>query len=87
MSCRILPAAAILMILGTASLHAQDDTKQPPPGNLFSGTKEEQRACQPDAIRFCSDAIPDTFKVLDCLREHREKLRKVCEEVLEAHGQ
>jgi hypothetical protein len=64
-------------------------TQQPPApqGGLFSGTPEEQAACSPDATRFCSDAIPDTFRVLACLQDHREKLRKACQKVLTDHGQ
>ena len=56
-------------------------------GGLFQGTPEEQAACAPDSTRFCQDAIPDTFRVLACLQDHREKLRKVCLKVLEDHGQ
>jgi hypothetical protein len=59
---------------------------QPPP-SLFKGTAKEQAACSSDAARFCSDDIPDTFKVLACLQKHREKLRKACREVLKAHGE
>ncbi|MGC1465769.1 MAG: cysteine rich repeat-containing protein [Pseudolabrys sp.] len=87
MFSRTLPAAAAILIMGTLPLFAQNDNQQPPSGGMFSGTKQEQQACQPDAVRFCSDAIPDTFKVLDCLKEHREKLHKACEKVLESHGQ
>jgi hypothetical protein len=54
---------------------------------LFSGTPEEQAACSPDAVRYCRDVLPETFRVLACLQDHREKLRKVCRDVLEAHGQ
>jgi hypothetical protein len=56
-------------------------------GGLFSGTPEEQAACSPDAVRFCRDDLPDTFRVLACLQKHREKLRKACRNVLEDHGQ
>jgi hypothetical protein len=58
-----------------------------PPPSLFKGTAKEQAACSPDAARYCSDAIPDTFKVLACLQKHREKLKKACRNVLEAHGE
>jgi hypothetical protein len=55
--------------------------------NPFRGTPEEEAACAPDASRFCKDAIPDTFRVLACLQENRQKIRKVCLKVLEDHGQ
>jgi hypothetical protein len=60
----------------------------PPLGLLqFQGTPEEQAACDPDAKKFCSEAIPDTFRVLACLQRNRVRLRQVCAQVLEAHGQ
>ena len=75
----------------TASYAADDKGPQPPAGSssgsLFSGTPEEQAACSPDAVKFCRDVLPDTFPVLACLQEHREKLKKACRDVLEAHGQ
>jgi hypothetical protein len=83
--------AAIFLILscgGAANAAEPAQTQTPAPqGDLFSGTPEEQAACSPDATRFCSDAIPDTFRVLACLQDHREKLRKVCQKVLIDHGQ
>jgi len=86
MFSRTLPAV-VLLVLSTTPLLAQNETQQPASGGMFSGTKQEKKACQPDAVKFCSDAIPDTFKVLDCLKEHREKLHKACQQVLESHGQ
>ena len=55
--------------------------------NDMGGTEEEQNACYHDAAKFCSDAIPDTFKVLDCLKEHRKRLTKGCQQVLTDNGQ
>ena len=55
--------------------------------NPFQGTPEEQAACAPDATSLCKDAIPDTFRVLACLKENRQRIRKVCLKVLEDHGQ
>jgi len=86
MTSRIHSALAILLLLTGTALAADDKTPDQP-GGLFTGTPEEQAACAPDASRFCSDAIPDTFRVLACLQEHRTKLRKACLHVLEAHGQ
>jgi hypothetical protein len=75
-----------ILVLGAAPALAANE-KQPAQGGLFQGTPEEQAACAPDSTRFCQDAIPDTFRVLACLQDHREKLRKVCRKVLEDHGQ
>lgn len=86
MLARLCAVLGLIQILGGPVLAAND--KQPAQqGGLFQGTPEEQAACAPDSTRFCQDAIPDTFRVLACLQDHREKLRKVCLKVLEDHGQ
>jgi hypothetical protein len=83
--CAILAAIQLL----STSVLAVEEKKLPgpPPFNPFQGTPEEQAACAPDATRFCKDAIPDTLRVLACLQENRQKIRKVCLKVLEDHGQ
>lgn len=93
----VIRTAAILLVLAMTSgaALAQDPrampvapgAKAPASGGLFQGTEEEQAACKPDATRYCLDEMPETFRVLACLQENRKKLRKVCLNVLEAHGQ
>lgn len=56
-------------------------------GDGLQGTEQEQNACYHDATKFCSDAIPDNFKVLACLKEHRKRLTKGCQQVLTDNGQ
>ena len=51
------------------------------------GSEDEQNACYQDAAKYCSDAIPDTFKTLACLQDHRKKLTKPCQKVLTDNGQ
>jgi hypothetical protein len=81
-------AAFVLILTYAAPALAQTSKQAPAPSRgLFQGTPEEQAACAPDSNKFCKDDIPDTFKVLACLQEHREKLRKACQKVLEDHGQ
>lgn len=82
-------ATVLIVLLSSASVRAQVDKPAPGSsgGGLFTGTAEEQAACSPDAVKFCRDDIPDTFAVLACLQEHREKLKKACLEVLKSHGQ
>ena len=78
----------LIQILGAAAFAANDkQLPGPQPLNPFQGTPEEQVACAPDATNFCKDAIPDTFRVLACLKDNRQKIRKVCLKVLEDHGQ
>jgi len=86
MYARLWTAIALIQLFGGVALAAGE--KQPAPSlGLFQGTPEEQAACAPDSTRFCQDAIPDTFRVLACLQQNRQKLRKVCLKVLEDHGQ
>ncbi len=80
-------ALTVILILASIALAA---SAQPiPPTTLiqFQGTPEEQAACRPDVLKFCKDAIPNSFRVLACLQQNRQRLRKPCLQVLEAHGQ
>jgi hypothetical protein len=88
MNVKICAILAGIQLLSTSAF-AADDKKLPGPQpfNPFQGTPEEQAACAPDATRFCKDAIPDTLRVLSCLQDNRQRIRKVCLKVLEDHGQ
>ncbi len=78
----------VFMLLAGGMAWAQDTPKpQEAPPNIFQGTPAEQAACRPDSVKFCRDAIPDTFRVLACLQQNRERISKACREVLESHGQ
>jgi hypothetical protein len=46
----------------------------------------EDRACRGDARRFCKNDIPDQFKVGSCLQANKEKLSRVCKDMLVSHG-
>ncbi|MBI3705110.1 MAG: hypothetical protein HY244_14985 [Rhizobiales bacterium] len=81
------PVLALILTLGGTPLAAENQPTQQQGPFDFKGTPEEQAACAPDSKKFCSDAIPDTFRVLACLQEHRERLRKACRQVLEDNGQ
>lgn len=82
MNVRICAAILVMLSGGMAAATAQQT-----PQGLFQGSPEEQRACRPDASRYCSNAFPDTFQVLACLQAHRDKLRPACRKVLETNGQ
>jgi hypothetical protein len=78
-----LTLTALVLLLASASIApAQSQGRA-----KASGTADEQNACFRDANRYCADAIPDQFKVLACLKEHRKRLSKACEKVLEENGQ
>ena len=42
------------------------------------GTPEERQACTPDAMRLCSDVIPDVPKITKCMIAKRPQLSKEC---------
>src|SRR5205085_645164 len=84
---KVCAALVLVQISGGAALAVDGKTTAAPPPGPAMGTPEEQSACAPDSNRFCRDAIPDTFRVLACLQEHRHRLRKACRRVLEEHGQ
>jgi hypothetical protein len=86
LSFAICAAASAADTYGTQPA-GKEAPKGTPKGSNLQGTPEEQAACNVDAARFCSDDIPDTFKVLECLKEHRARLKKSCVHVLESHGQ
>lgn len=78
-----LTAAALAILLMSGSLALAQSERR----GKMRGSDDEQNACFRDANRFCADAIPDQFKVLACLKEHRKRLSKGCEKVLEDNGQ
>lgn len=86
MHARISAAVLSIQLISSTALAVENNQPASAPG-LFQGTAEEQAACSPDANKFCQEAIPDTFRVLACLQDHRKQLRKVCLKVLEDHGQ
>jgi len=94
----VTAALVVALASGISAAHAQTSPGIQPPlaqpdahgkkgAGGMQGTEEEQNACYRDASKYCSDAIPDTFKVLDCLKEHRKKLSKACQQVLTDNGQ
>jgi hypothetical protein len=56
--------------------------------NQRSGTEEEQKACTRDVTRHCRHLMDQgDLVILGCLKEHRAKLTKACNQVLVNHGQ
>ncbi|HET9716057.1 MAG TPA: cysteine rich repeat-containing protein [Pseudolabrys sp.] len=86
MHAKLYASLLIIPLLATQALAAPEKQKSEQSGGLLQGTPEEQAACAPDSTKFCRDAIPDNFRVLACLQEHRKRLRKACLKVLEDHG-
>jgi hypothetical protein len=54
----------------------------PPPAMAQSrGTPEQQQACQPDAMRLCSEFIPDVDRITACMIKKRLALSPPCRAV------
>jgi hypothetical protein len=45
------------------------------------GTPEQQQACQPDAMRLCSEFVPDVERITACMIKNRIRLSPACRAV------
>jgi hypothetical protein len=50
------------------------------------GTTEQQMACTPDVFRLCGSQIPDTNRIVGCLRQNAAQLSGPCRAVFESHA-
>lgn len=50
------------------------------------GTPQEEQACTPDAMRLCSDAIPDVPKVTACMKAKYSQLSEPCRLAMRGGG-
>jgi hypothetical protein len=73
----------VMLISVTASALAQGMVV-PFPG--FQGTRNEQDVCKPAVMKFCREALPDTFRILNCLQQNRPRIGKACQQVLSSNG-
>ena len=48
------------------------------------GTPEQQQACQPDAMRLCSEFVPDVDRITACMVKNRIRLSPPCRAVFTA---
>jgi hypothetical protein len=86
MLCRTSLAAAILMSATASSIAQAPQSPLPLPFPSFQGTEAEQKACQPAVFKFCREALPDTFRILNCLQQNRPRIGKACQQVLSSNG-
>ncbi len=63
----ILRAAAVLALVVV------------PVAAFGQGTEEQQQACTPDAVKLCSDTIPDIPKTTACMKAHFAQLSPRCQ--------
>jgi hypothetical protein len=78
LACRALLPAGLLLIaiatMGVGGAAAQQ------------GTPEARQACTPDAMRLCSDFIPDVAKVTHCMMAKRGQLSAACRAAMAGGG-
>src|SRR5262249_51977644 len=78
--------AALVLVAAAVPAVAQN-APPPSPFPTMQGTPEDQKACNAPVQRYCREAIPDQFRVLQCLQANRAKIGKACQEVLTRYGQ
>lgn len=81
MMCRTwLILIALALVLGSVALADP----------LSNGTKEEQKTCAPEAVKFCGHELDvnasDTAAILKCLQRNRQKISAQCQAVLQHNG-
>jgi hypothetical protein len=52
----------------------------------YRGTLQQQLACTPDVFRLCGEQIPDTNRIVACLRENTPQLSDDCRAVFESNA-
>ena len=81
-------ALAVATTTAASARHAPYRTKSESSQGMGSqemGTPEQRAACRPDVHRFCRSIKPEEgpFGYVNCLQEHREKLRAACVRVID----
>ncbi len=52
----------------------------------YRGTLQQQLACTPDVLSLCGDQIPDTNRIVACLRQNTPQLSDACRAVFESNA-
>ena len=48
------------------------------------GTEQQRQACQPDALRLCSEFVPDVDRIIACMLKNRIRLSPPCRVLFQA---
>jgi hypothetical protein len=80
---RILLSFALSIACGVV---VQTVLIQTPASAEERGTLEQQMACTPDVFRLCGAQIPDTNRIVACLRENTPQLSGPCRSVFESNA-
>jgi hypothetical protein len=69
-----------------ASIACGIATQNPAFSEEYRGTLEQQLACTPDVFRLCGELIPDTNRIVACLRQNTPQLSGPCRSVFESNA-
>jgi hypothetical protein len=86
---KIILAVTIIMVASASLAQSLSKASDAAPSSGRSGSAEDQAACRPDVRKFCHKLDSDAGDLifLACLKEHRDALRKACNDVLDSHWQ
>jgi hypothetical protein len=76
---RIAVAFAIVTVFGVA-------VQTPAFSQDHQGTMEQQMACTPDVFRLCGEQIPDSNRIVACLRQNASQLSRPCRAVFDSNA-
>jgi len=79
---RVQPVALSLAIATVGGIAVQI----PAVAEEYRGTLAQQLACTPDVFRLCGDQIPDTNRIVACLRQNTAQLSGDCRSVFESNA-
>ena len=79
---RVHPVALSLAMATVSGIAVQN----PASSEEYRGTLEQQLACTPDVFRLCGDQIPDTNRIVACLRQNTALLSGDCRSVFESNA-
>jgi hypothetical protein len=76
---RFVVIPAMSLACGIAMQHAAQSQE-------YRGTFEQQLACTGDVLSLCGDQIPDTNRIVACLRQNTPQLSGGCRAVFESNA-
>jgi len=71
-----VPSFSVVRIAAALGLACAASLATAPAG--AQGTPEQRQACQPDAMRLCSEFIPDVERITACMTKNRLRLTAAC---------
>ena len=78
--------AARIVIALAASLAGGIALQSAAQAQEYRGTVQQQLACTGDVLSLCGDQIPDTNRIVACLRQNTPQLSDGCRAVFESNA-